>query len=223
MEATHSALWREVIFQTGGHKVGAKARWRKQNAMASTLAAREDFGTCLDDTYGDRAGSWGTQNSGGGTCRGNPWELKPSQRVHGPGPVFDENRARMAAIPLVEPQFPKQRQFYVLRSDVERFEGTAECEGGVALVAGVPPMPHSVECRNKVMGALERSGGPGGACLETFKRKCDKEVVEPNDDEEDAEVEPLVEEPIVTTHESRPVEESSGCFKSLGSCESSGC
>ena len=91
-------------------------------------------------------------------CKGLPWEMRPSQRKNMLGDVFDEDeKSRLAAIPVVLPQKAKKRQFYVLRSDIEKHGATASCNGCMALAAGMTGVPHSDECRNRILELLEKA------------------------------------------------------------------
>ena len=54
------------------------------------------------------------------------WEMRPSQRQNTLGEAFDaDEKSRLAEIPVVLPQKAKKRQFYVLRSDIEKHGVTA--------------------------------------------------------------------------------------------------
>ena len=108
-------------------------------------------------------------------CKGLPWEMRPSQRQNTLGEAFDEDeKSRLAEIPVVLPQKAKKRQFYVLRSDIEKHGVTASCSGCIALAAGMTGVPHSDECRNRILELLEKAEDERSKFrVEKFKAKMD--------------------------------------------------
>ena len=91
------------------------------------------------------------------SCKGVPGEVRPSTREITKPTGDEEERSKMAPLPVIIPAVPQTRRFYVLKADIEKYGPTETCMGCTEIgVHGKNHTAHDDTCRARIMELMAR-------------------------------------------------------------------